>query len=838
MADIVTLTTGMVTCQVAVTTNDGSDEDSRFDAVAPQGWVYLRPRKSIFPGGSPSVAVIPDVVSLVVREDGWAVMADQDGAPVGDTVVELPAVEGMTWQVSMDLSLPAYPWQSGVERNRIRVEPFDIPVEAGKTTNIADYLPLGVDPGTGATWVKGDPGKDGDPGVGVVSVRAIDGQAIFTLSDGTDLAPIPLPKGNDGAGLPTGGSTNQVPARTSDGGAAWKNVSDLVPVAGSRTQLLPNPTFVGAPGPEWVNRAGMSYSVTDGVLSCTYGSTVTNNIPTNSQAVPVAPGLMYTVAATIKNTGTRSENVYIRFYPGSDASDKQSPQVTLAPGEEKRLVQSTATPVASSTSAQLYFYVPTFLAGSTKLAISKPVLEPGVTDGSWFTGSGAGLMSAADKTKLDAAATAASVTSGDASTLAAAKSYTDTQDTAVKSWASDQDGAVQIAAETRDVSILNARSIPLDGTKWLIVGDSIATLGISSFNGQHYSTIVPAMSAGRLTFKYRTAVAGHTSAQQLSTLTTHLNSTTDYTMATVMVGTNDLSQGIAMATWQSNVQKIVTLLRSKGIEPVLFTVPPRSGPTNPVGAATIQDTWNAWLKSYCTAQGITWVDIWAAVADPATREWRAGYVSSADGVHPTPVGQAAMSEEIWRTLSTRLRTDAYGKGILAPQADADYSITPASVVSTAGNPTGWSKSSTGVTWVPDGSAPGGYAGEIIYDSSTSGTRQVYMEQTITSGFTAGDTLRIVARAKVLRAKNIDPGSGMKLLVRTWQGSTNTDIANFIYGVQAPSQEYRDYNQEITAPAGTTALSIYWQVSAGAATGRYIHARLGGIGVYNLTNLGL
>lgn len=228
MADIVTLTTGMVTCQVAVTTNDGADDDARFDAVAPTGWVYLRPRRSIFPEGSPTVAVIPDVVSLVVREDGWAVMADQDGVPVGDTVVEIPVVEGMTWQVSMDLSIPAYPWQSGVERNRIRVDPFDIPVEAGKTTNIADYLPLGVDPDTGATWVKGDPGA---PGKSVTSVRAVGGQAIFTLSDGTDLDPITLPKGNDGAGIPTGGTTDQVPARTADGGSRWADVASLVPDA-------------------------------------------------------------------------------------------------------------------------------------------------------------------------------------------------------------------------------------------------------------------------------------------------------------------------------------------------------------------------------------------------------------------------------------------------------------------------------------------------------------------------------------------------------------------------------------------------------------------------------
>lgn len=73
---------------------------------------------------------------------------------------------------------------------------------------------------------------------------ALDGQMVqsatisgdnltFTLKNGTVLnaGNARGPKGNDGAGIPAGGSTNQVPVRTADGGSAWASVAGLVPAA-------------------------------------------------------------------------------------------------------------------------------------------------------------------------------------------------------------------------------------------------------------------------------------------------------------------------------------------------------------------------------------------------------------------------------------------------------------------------------------------------------------------------------------------------------------------------------------------------------------------------------
>lgn len=264
------LTAGYVDCQIVVATNDGPDDDTDFDTIAPSGWVYLKPRRNAYTGGTPEAIVVPDTISLAIDSDGWATVPDQDGQPTDERKIQVPAVKNMTWTASFDITIPAYPWQDAAEYNRVKIKPFDIPVEDGKTTHIADYLPLGVDANTGETWRKGD------RGIGIKSVETDGETATFILEDGTELEPIDLPastvpgppgpetditigdvttsedgdaaasisgeapdltldltlprgpKGNDGAGIPSGGDAGDVPVRTSDGGTRWEPVLDQI----------------------------------------------------------------------------------------------------------------------------------------------------------------------------------------------------------------------------------------------------------------------------------------------------------------------------------------------------------------------------------------------------------------------------------------------------------------------------------------------------------------------------------------------------------------------------------------------------------------------------------
>lgn len=270
MATITGLAYGTVDCRVLIESPDLDDADSRPDEIAPSGFVYLKARKNVIGTTSDTIPTIaiPDIQPLVIDSQGYACIPDAEGSPTSQRSIDLPAVEGMTWTASFDLTIPAYVWQSGVIANKVTVKAFDFPVTQGETTHIADYLPLGVDPSTGATFIKGD------RGLGVESARSVNNALVLKLDDGTELSPVPLPAstvpgpanklsigtvtsgttpaatitgtapnqtlnltlargdkgdtGDPGAGIPDGGTMGQIPARTADGGSEWRNAIDLV----------------------------------------------------------------------------------------------------------------------------------------------------------------------------------------------------------------------------------------------------------------------------------------------------------------------------------------------------------------------------------------------------------------------------------------------------------------------------------------------------------------------------------------------------------------------------------------------------------------------------------
>lgn len=265
------ISTGYVTGQLIVTVNDGDDEDNRVDQIAPSGWVYLTPRRTAFAAGNPAAAiVVPDRMSLPIDAEGFITVPDTEGNPTGERIIEIPAVEGMTWAVTADLTIPAFVWQDGVAHNRVRLPPFDVPVEDGQTTDLAEYLPAGVDPSTGATWVRGPrglniggvdmdgdqltliledgtlldpvtmpPGPQGDVGpapnlsIGTVTPGDTTDDAAVTITGASPDYVLNLvlprgPVGNDGAGIPSGGEAGQVPVRMADGGTRWEDLPEPV----------------------------------------------------------------------------------------------------------------------------------------------------------------------------------------------------------------------------------------------------------------------------------------------------------------------------------------------------------------------------------------------------------------------------------------------------------------------------------------------------------------------------------------------------------------------------------------------------------------------------------
>ncbi|MGI4730620.1 MAG: SGNH/GDSL hydrolase family protein [Janthinobacterium lividum] len=122
----------------------------------------------------------------------------------------------------------------------------------------------------------------------------------------------------------------------------------------------------------------------------------------------------------------------------------------------------------------------------------------------------------------------------------------------------------------------------------------------------------------------------------------------------IMAGTNDVAGNTGAATIETvegNVETMAELARAHGITVILASIPPAGAfPWSPDKRPVPQiAALNTWLRGYARANGYTYVDYFAALADPQGA-MRPGL--SSDGVHPTAAGYAVM-EPIARAAVAR-----------------------------------------------------------------------------------------------------------------------------------------------------------------------------------------
>jgi lysophospholipase L1-like esterase len=376
----------------------------------------------------------------------------------------------------------------------------------------------------------------------------------------------------------------------------------------------------------------------------------------------------------------------------------------------------------------------------------------------------------------------------------------------------------------------------IDGGKWLVIGDSNSVLTTNQVQGRSYTVFAPAMTKGKLFKQFSTAVSGHRSDQQYLKLTEFLATGARPTMASVMVGTNDIAHGIPMATWQANYKKIIEQLITSGIEPVIMTLPPRSGPNRATLPAVVEDLWNAWLRSYAQEKGLVYVDVWKAVADPVTREFKTGYYNVKDGVHVNGFGQMAIAKEFVRVLTPHLK---------AVSASSKQALTPSRTDTRNLLPNGVFRSTSTAGWVrygranaeADSAAPGGYALNLK-GSASDGLSMLGTNKLSAAGkFKPGDKMKIVLKSKIIDSGSNYSGSGLRLIVREWKGTQYVHTTTEYFGQSLENTAYLDHSWEWTVSPGTTAMTLFWKYEEGAGASRRIHAHLGGVGLYNLTALG-
>jgi lysophospholipase L1-like esterase len=123
----------------------------------------------------------------------------------------------------------------------------------------------------------------------------------------------------------------------------------------------------------------------------------------------------------------------------------------------------------------------------------------------------------------------------------------------------------------------------------------------------------------------------------------------------IMAGTNDIAGNTGpMTVTQStdNIRAMIMLANAAGIDVLLASVPPADRfPWRP-GLETVKPIreMNAWAKRYAKANGITYVDYTAALADEAGA-MKPGMAY--DGVHPSEQGYATMESVLAPLLEAR-----------------------------------------------------------------------------------------------------------------------------------------------------------------------------------------
>jgi lysophospholipase L1-like esterase len=138
-------------------------------------------------------------------------------------------------------------------------------------------------------------------------------------------------------------------------------------------------------------------------------------------------------------------------------------------------------------------------------------------------------------------------------------------------------------------------------------------------------------------------VSGDTTAQMLDRLSDVLDSGPTPQVVVIMGGTNDIARGTPMEETLRNLQTIAERVRDSRRRPVLVCPPP-------LGAFLERaEALRAGLRDYAHAQGITFVDPWPAMEDPARRGWSRSELAL-DALHPNEQGQYVLAEQIAHAL--------------------------------------------------------------------------------------------------------------------------------------------------------------------------------------------
>lgn len=407
-----------------------------------------------------------------------------------------------------------------------------------------------------------------------------------------------------------------------------------------------------------------------------------------------------------------------------------------------------------------------------------------------------------------------------------------------------------------------APSIPLvRGRVWGFMGDSI-THGSTTTNyvyGFVQASCAAASAYSSIGLMVEKGVPGNRTDQMLARFTADM---TGCNGVVILGGTNDAGALVSVSAYIANMSAMINLARLAGQAVVCVTVPPFG--VGHLGAAerALVAGYNSWLLLVAPSMGVIVADAHALLTNPATGDMYAT-MDSGDGAHPNNLGHRRIAQAVGpamlQAIGTNphlLPTNALLPGVAGAAAN-NLVTNPLMAGSHAGAdgmdgvlPTGWARGYDGVHNDPHPvcSMPADASGKLLagrwmeldYNNTGGGTGTRKIETTLGAGWSVGDRLAVTARLEVQ-----DVAGGWEAACTTPAGGVvsvsliKQSQAGFVTIGEYSAATGPDWGpiwHTVIVPSGSTTLLLW--VSIAIPAGLHVKFRIGEVGVFNLTTLGL
>ena len=415
--------------------------------------------------------------------------------------------------------------------------------------------------------------------------------------------------------------------------------------------------------------------------------------------------------------------------------------------------------------------------------------------------------------------------------------------------------AAETTARTAAGTSISSGATTNSGTLWVFIGDSI-TNGSAASNSVYSFPAIAIANVGGLIAR-RDSIEAGTPGDTVTMMLARSSSWLSYGAGGYVIagGTNDAGGSTAITTTIASFISMIQLIKATGAAVVVCTVLPRgSGASAALQLSIIAI--NHWIKTQAPRYGAIVADNYAATVDVTTGYLLAAY-DSGDGIHPTDAGHNAMAVEVAKAMRrTSNRVQPYG--LVTAKETSNLIPDPLNARATVSG-SSWFEQPGGTGTAPtysmqtdtSGLLPAGRWAEMdLNNSSGVAGNRILACSAAATGWSAGDRMLFTFHAQIIdvsgtwAAQNATTAAAFApgLTNQSGVGIAGSPVLGYrvsglpIAGTSPKVYEFGPQAIAFTIPTGTTSL-IPWFRGINA-TGHDYKFRIGAIGLYNLTTMGL